>query len=268
MEDDATYGEKIKKLLKNVSEKEIISLALATAKKESWYNPIWNLSLTRYENWHKTFSYSYFHILMEWAWNKSIKKLNFTKWEIMYPKNAMKLFLWFLIEKMSTKLKNYFPIEKHWVSYAKSYNWSNVNLRNYLYDDNNGIIKHYNVSLKFLNSKSDWKVTPIALETKNQNNRYLVNKKSWVDKIRTLQKAMKKLWFLQVRDTGIYGPKTIQSIITFQKKLGVETTGLYDLNTIKAVTKIQKNVFKFTNNSIYWKLWSRTIRKLKEYIKV
>lgn len=97
---DPDYGDFIRVLLEHYSEEEIILRLLAIAKQESGGRPIGQFELHRYEPQYKTFSYSIFHILMMGPGEKARQELGMTIGQTYHPKNAIKLFFAFMIEKL------------------------------------------------------------------------------------------------------------------------------------------------------------------------
>jgi len=124
--DSSAYSEDIKKLLTRTSEKEIIIAMLAFARSETaseytnFVQPLGDVELHRREPAYKSFSFTYFHILMEknsdgktaGPWLEARIKLWLTEWQCYHPKNAAKLFLAYWIEKSNGHLDNIFPLTK------------------------------------------------------------------------------------------------------------------------------------------------------------
>ena len=142
MKNNKAYWEKIKNLVKNLGEKEIINIMAAYARSETaedytkFSDPIWSVELHRWEKKYTAYSFSYFHILMEktadrksdWPWLRARKNLWLSEWDCYGVGNACKLFLWYCFEKSKEfKLKDdyFFRIKsrnealKVW----KTYNW-------------------------------------------------------------------------------------------------------------------------------------------------
>lgn len=139
MKDDSHYWEKVKKLIEECGEERVINIMTAFARcetatdQEKFLDPIWTAELHRWEPKYKSFSFSYYHILMEksadwktpWPWLKARQNLWLTEWQCYHPKNAWKLFLWYCFEKKSDptyffKIKNLAEAKtKGW-----KYNWS------------------------------------------------------------------------------------------------------------------------------------------------
>ena len=113
MKNNKYYGDKIKEILKQHSEDEIVDVMTAFARSETsedrskFSDLIWSVELHRREPGLQAFSFSYYHILMEfnadgktmWPWLKARTKLWLTEWQCYHPVNAWKLFLWYCCEK-------------------------------------------------------------------------------------------------------------------------------------------------------------------------
>lgn len=106
MKVDQQYGAQIRQLLKKFSEKDLVELMLAVAKQESGGKPLGQLEFHRWENHRSAFSFSIFHVLMVEAGLTARKKLGMTEGQTYHPKNASKLFLAFLFEKVDLINKN------------------------------------------------------------------------------------------------------------------------------------------------------------------
>lgn len=118
------YFKEINELLTNVSEKDLIISMLAFARSEtsseytSFVDPLWDVELHRREPAYKSFSFSYFHILMEknadgktpWPGLEARLQLWLTEGQCYHPKNAAKLFLGYWIEKTNGDLDKVFPL--------------------------------------------------------------------------------------------------------------------------------------------------------------
>ncbi len=122
MKDNEIYGPLIVNLLKTVSVTQVVAMMLACAKTESGTGSLSGFSPFRYENGHKCFSYSVFHILMDGAGLKARQKLGMTEGQVLLPKNSAKLFLAFLIEKSPKNFQKYFPLDKNLESFSSFYN--------------------------------------------------------------------------------------------------------------------------------------------------
>lgn len=139
MKNDPNYWEKTKKLIEQIWEEQIINIMIAFARCETamdqktFTDPIWTAELHRWEPTYRSFSFSYYHILMEknadwrtpWPWLKARQNLWLTEWQCYHPINAGKLFLWYCFEKVKSDPTYFFKIrnlaeakEKWW-----KYNW-------------------------------------------------------------------------------------------------------------------------------------------------
>ena len=133
MENNKFYWEKMKKLLKKIEKKDVISIIAAYARSETAGKnlPIWYYELHRREpNW-SAYSFSYFHILMwKWPWMNARIKLWLSEWDCYEPVNACKLFLWYCFEKAISptyffNINNSTDAWRVWVSYNWSWNYWN-----------------------------------------------------------------------------------------------------------------------------------------------
>lgn len=116
------YGIKMTNLVASAGKGEIIEAMMTVARAESG-GVLGEFADRRYENRHKAFSYTLFHVLMDDAGLKARRKLGMTEGQTLYPKNSAKLFLAFLFEKAGKKgVKKYFPLDKHFESFATFYN--------------------------------------------------------------------------------------------------------------------------------------------------
>lgn len=95
------YGKYVWAILDVMLEQELIWLMLAVAKQESWWLPLGQFEFHRYEPHKKAFSFSIFHILMKGPWLKARQTLWHTEWQMYNPVIASKIFLWFIIEKLT-----------------------------------------------------------------------------------------------------------------------------------------------------------------------
>ncbi len=139
LKDDSHYWEKVKKLIEECGEERVINIMTAFARcetatdQEKFLDPIWTAELHRWEPKYKSFSFSYYHILMEksadgktpWPWLKARQKLWLTEWQCYHPINAWKLFLWYCFEKKSDPTY-FFKIKDLAEARTKGwkYNWS------------------------------------------------------------------------------------------------------------------------------------------------
>lgn len=124
MKDDSHYWEKVKKLIEEYGEERVINIMTAFARcetatdQEKFSDPIWTAELHRREPRYKSFSFSYYHILMEksadgktpWPWLKARQNLWLTEWQCYHPINAWKLFLGYCFEKKPSNYDYFFKI--------------------------------------------------------------------------------------------------------------------------------------------------------------
>ena len=139
MENNSIYWKKTQELIKKVWEEKVINIMTAFARcetatdQEKFLDPIWTAELHRWEPKYKSFSFSYYHVLMEknadgktpWPWLKARQNLWLTEWQCYHPINAWKLFLWYCFEKESDptyffRIKNLVEAKTKWWKY----NWS------------------------------------------------------------------------------------------------------------------------------------------------
>ncbi len=139
MTKNTMYKEKCNQLLKTVSEDDIISIMTAYARSETaedwkhFNDKIWSVELHRREAKYSSYSFSYFHILMEknsdgktaWPWLKARLNLWLSEWDCYDVKNACKLFLGYCFEKNADpsyffKIKSLEDAKIVW----QKYNWS------------------------------------------------------------------------------------------------------------------------------------------------
>lgn len=138
MKSDSHYWEKVKKIIKECGEEKIINTMIAFARCETsmdqktFLDPIWTAELHRWEPKYQSFSFSYYHILMEknadgktpWPGLKARQKLWLTEWQCYHPINAWKLFLWYCFEKVKDptyffRIRNLAEAKDKWWKY----NW-------------------------------------------------------------------------------------------------------------------------------------------------
>ena len=119
MKSDDIYWKKVKELVDSIWDEELIATMVAFARSESaeeytnFTQPIWKVELHRWEQSYKSFSFTYFHILMRYEWLRARKNLWLTEGQCYHPVNASKLFLAYWIEKSkSTKkdMNSFFPL--------------------------------------------------------------------------------------------------------------------------------------------------------------
>lgn len=119
---DKIYGLKMTALELAAGKGAIIPAMMTIAKVESG-GKLGKFADRRYENGHKVFSYTLFHILMDGAGLKARCNLGMTEGQTLHPKNSAKLFLAFLFEKSGkTGVAKYFPLNKHFEDFATFYN--------------------------------------------------------------------------------------------------------------------------------------------------
>jgi hypothetical protein len=140
MKEHDEYGEEVKKILKKVSQRELVATMVAVAKQEGGGLPIGQFALHRYEYHQSAFSYSHFHVLMKGGGLRARRGLNLTEGQTYHPMNGVKLFLAFMIEKYKPMKKHadrLFPVPDHEEAFAVFYNgsgWKKTNpnyLRNF-----------------------------------------------------------------------------------------------------------------------------------------
>ena len=141
MEQNPVYWEKTKKLIKECGEEKILNIMIAFARCETatdqqyFSDPIGTTVLHRWEPKYHSFSFSYYHILMEknadgktpWPWLKARQNLWLTEWQCYHPVNAWKLFLWYCFEKKKDptyffKIRNLEEAKTKWWKY----NWDST----------------------------------------------------------------------------------------------------------------------------------------------
>lgn len=127
------YGSHVQDILQQVDMRGLVATMVAIAKQEGGGLPLGQFALHRWENHQRAFSFSYFHVLMKGPGLKARRKLNFTEGQLYHPKNAVKLFLGFLVEKSAETGKNadrFFPVSDHEEAFARFYNgkrWKKTN---------------------------------------------------------------------------------------------------------------------------------------------
>ncbi|MCX6734986.1 MAG: hypothetical protein NTZ25_03690 [Candidatus Peregrinibacteria bacterium] len=119
---DPIYGRFIVELLKKTTEDQIVAMMLACAKTESGNGRFDQFSLFRYQGNQKAYSLSLFHILMHGAGLKARQNLWMTEGQTLTPKNSVKLFLAFMIEKDPDNFQDLFPLEGKTEDFASFYN--------------------------------------------------------------------------------------------------------------------------------------------------
>ena len=132
---DALYGKEVKRILERINQRELVATMMAIAKQEGGGLPLGQFELHRWEPAKSAFSYSYFHVLMRGPGLAARKALNLTEGQLYHPKNGVKLFLAFLIEKnleVEKHADRLFPIWDHPEAFARFYNgkaWKRTNPR-------------------------------------------------------------------------------------------------------------------------------------------
>ena len=140
MENDSIYWEKTKKIVEEIWEEKIINTMVAYARcetamdQETFSDPIWTCELHRWEPRYTSFSFSFFHVLMEknadkrtpWPWLKARQNLWLTEWQCYHPINAWKLFLGYCFEKVKSEPSYFFKINSLEEAKTKweKYNWN------------------------------------------------------------------------------------------------------------------------------------------------
>lgn len=94
------YGAFVQMLRNHISDEKIVTTLLAIAKQESGGKPIGQFELHRYEPKKEVFSYSIFHILMTGPGETARKNFGMTIGQTYHPRNAVKLFFGFVVEKI------------------------------------------------------------------------------------------------------------------------------------------------------------------------
>lgn len=122
IQSDPIYGRFIVELLKKTTEDEVIAMMLACAKTESGSGRLDQFSLFRYQGNYKAYSLSLFHVLMHGAGLKARQNLWMTEGQTLTPKNSVKLFLAFLIEKDPENFQDLFPLDGNTEKFATFYN--------------------------------------------------------------------------------------------------------------------------------------------------
>lgn len=130
------YGPYIQEILKEVSEDDLVATMVAVAKQESGGLPLGQFESHRWEQRYKAFSFSMLHVLMERGGPgiAARRDLDMTEGQTYHPRNAVKLFLGFLVEKavhdLHERPRDYFPVDKHGEKFARFYNgraWKSIN---------------------------------------------------------------------------------------------------------------------------------------------
>jgi hypothetical protein len=133
MQQETTYQKGVAQILQKITVRELVVTMLAIAKQEGGGKPLGQFELHRWEPHQEAFSFSYFHVLMKGPGLVARRNLNLTEGQLYHPKNAVKLFLAFLVEKNKEVLKQadrLFPIWDHSQEFASFYNggsWKKIN---------------------------------------------------------------------------------------------------------------------------------------------
>lgn len=120
------YGKKMTSLEAAVGREAIVSAMIAVAKTESGRKL--DFANRRYENGHKAFSYTLFHVLMDDLGRRVRRNLGMTTGQALHPRNSAKLFLAFIFQKAGKAgVEKYFPLHEHFEDFATFYNghWQN-----------------------------------------------------------------------------------------------------------------------------------------------
>lgn len=116
------YDKKMASLEAAVGRESIIAAMIAVAKTESG-NKLGKFADRRYENGHKAFSYTLFHVLMAGAGLRARRNLGMTTGQALHPRNSAKLFLAFIFQKAGRAgVEKYFPLHLHFEDFATFYN--------------------------------------------------------------------------------------------------------------------------------------------------
>jgi hypothetical protein len=153
------YGEEVKRILLKVSRRELVATMVALAKQEGGGKPLGQFELHRWEHRQQAFSFSYFHIVMKGPGLRARRALNLTEGQTYHPKNAVKIFLGFLIEKNAETQKHadrLFPIVDDLEAFSRFYNGSAWKRTNPNYVNNVG--KYYKEADEHLDEEGKrWK---------------------------------------------------------------------------------------------------------------
>lgn len=145
------YADELEGILKKVTKRELIATVIAIAKQESGGEPIGKFVYHKWEPHKQAFSFSPFHVLMTGPGLEARRELDMTEGQTYHPKNAVKLFIGFLIEKTAERKRTpdrYFPIDEHIEAFATFYNGGDWRETNPNYDTN--VISYYEEALKTL----------------------------------------------------------------------------------------------------------------------
>jgi hypothetical protein len=116
------YKPYMERLLQTTDVNHIVALMLACARNESGNGPLSQFAPFRYENSHKAFSYTAFHVLMDDGGLQARRKIGMTDGQALLPKNSAKLFLAFIVEKDPQNFASFFPLDNNLESFSYFYN--------------------------------------------------------------------------------------------------------------------------------------------------
>lgn len=166
LEDHPKYGSSVKKILDKAGHLGLLTAMLAVAKQESGGKPLGQFELHRWEPHVDAFSYSLFHVLMNFRYAnghriegpglKARRNLQLTEGQLYHPNNAVKTYLAFIIEKSLEQRRNpedFFPLNANRDKFAPFYNgggWERINPQ-YLRD----LIKYYGQALRLVADIAD-----------------------------------------------------------------------------------------------------------------
>ncbi len=123
LEKDECYGETARKIIEKIGEDEFSASMLAIAKMESGEH-IGSNQFSLYDSTNHTFSISPYHVLDKGAGKRARHNLNKTVGQMNSPKNAVKLLVGFMAEKLDEPT-SIFPINEHAEQFATQYNGAN-----------------------------------------------------------------------------------------------------------------------------------------------
>ena len=136
---DLAYSKEVTAMVEKIGKEEIMCWAMAIAKQESGGAPLGQFVFHRWEKSHKAFSHSIFHVLMKGVGLKARENLGMTLGQMNHPKNAVKLFIAFMIEKhremrpntssenTADFLQNKYNNLESFVVFYNGANWKKVN---------------------------------------------------------------------------------------------------------------------------------------------
>lgn len=128
IKDHDKYGPEVREMIDKIGFSNVVAVMMALAKQESGGLPLGQFESHRWENGHKVFSFSMFHILMEKGGPglKARKLLNFTEGQTYHPRNGVKLSLGYMAQKTHNPAR-FFPldVEENHKRFATFYNGGN-----------------------------------------------------------------------------------------------------------------------------------------------